>query len=474
MITYGFLAFVALATMLSLANWRIGVVLWMIVAVLQDPVRKVTPGTPIYLTVSFLPVYASTFASLLISQNVLKSFAREFSSLSRLFQLMVVMLIASALYGYAITHKSIMASMIGIGSYTGGLPAIYCGYALLKKDYRILDWLMIGFVGITAIMLIGVPLEYAGFKFSKPWLGTIASTGKNYRWFNDYDYVHMISGFYRSPEIMGWHAMAMVICTFYLYLRRPSFAVIWSALATWGAYGIFLSGRRKMILMLFVFIGTFLVFSTLRNRRRILKAVVLTLLILVPGILFGVDDLYRMTLSSGLDYAGSKTAEKVMMGPLWLMGVVGPFGYGVGSIAQGSQHFVKTSDIPLVEGGMEKVMVEVGIIGLLLILIIAIQMMILGRHSLKLGQRFLPQAVGPAFCFSYVAANLSAFMIAFQFLGDPFIGTFLGLFIGMLLSTGRLVQAQRVTTQIPMPQNSSRQNAMFQPLLPPRPVAPNS
>ncbi len=36
----------------------------------------------------------------------------------------------------------------------GGLPAIYCGYALLKKDYKILDWLMIGFVAITAVMLI--------------------------------------------------------------------------------------------------------------------------------------------------------------------------------------------------------------------------------------------------------------------------------------------------------------------------------
>jgi hypothetical protein len=460
--------------MIAFANWRIGVVLWMIVAVLQDPIRKVTPGTPVYLTVAFLPVYVATFASLLLSQNVLKSFAKEFSALSGLFRLLVVMLIASAMYGYAVTHKSMMASLIGIGSYAGGIPAIYCGYALLKKDYRILDLLMIGFVGLTAIMLIGVPLEYAGFKFSRPWLGTIAMTGKNYRWFNSYDYVQMISGFHRSPEIMGWHAMAMVICSFYLYLRRPSYAVIWTALATWGAYGIFLSGRRKMLLMLFVFVGTFLVFSTLRNRKRILKAVVLTLLVLIPGILFGVDDLYQMTLSSGLDTAGSKTAEKVMQGPLWLMGIVGPFGFGVGSLAQGSQHFVQLSNIPLVEGGMEKVMVEVGILGLLLVLFIALQMMILGRQSLKIGQRFLPQAVGPAFCFSYVAANFSAFLIAFQFLGDPFIGTFLGLFIGMLLSTGRLAQSQRVPIQIPMAPNQASQSALLQPLLPRRPVAPNS
>ncbi len=49
-------------TMLSFANWRVGVVLWMVIAVLQDPIRKVTPGTLVYLTVAaFLPVYAAAF-----------------------------------------------------------------------------------------------------------------------------------------------------------------------------------------------------------------------------------------------------------------------------------------------------------------------------------------------------------------------------------------------------------------------------
>jgi len=63
---------------------------------------------------------------------------------------------------------------------------------------------------------------------------------------------------------------------------------------------------------------------------------------------------------------------------------------------------------------------------------------------LRLGQRFLPKEIGPGFCFAYIAANVSAFLIAFQFLGDPFIGTFLGLFIGMLLSTNRIIQSQNL------------------------------
>ena len=447
MITYAFLMFVALASLLSFANWRAGVVLWMVVAILQDPIRKVTPGTPIYLTVSFLPVYLATFSSLLMSQNVVTSFRRDFASLNRLFLAMILMLLVSAAFGYVNSHKSVMASMIGIGSYVGGLPAIYCGYVFLRKDYRRLDLLTLGFVLVTAIMLIGVPLEHFDVKFSRPWLGTIATEGKNYRWFNDFDRVAMVSGFHRSPEIMGWHAMAMVICSFYLYLRRPTYAILWSALATWGCYGVFLSGRRKMLLMLFVFAAVFLAFSTLRNRRKIVKIMVLTALILVPAIFYMVDDLYRMSLQSGVDTAGTKATEKLMLGPLWLAGIVGPFGYGVGTLTQGAQHYVKQLDIPLVEGGLEKVMVEVGLIGVFLVMLTAWQLLSSGRRSLKLGQKYLPAEVAPAFCFAYIAANLAAFLIAFQFLGDPFIGTFLGLFIGMLLSTGRLAQARQAGQQ---------------------------
>lgn len=441
MITYLFYALVGLCTLLAFTNWRLGVGLWMLIAILQDPVRKITPGTPVYMTVSFLPVYLAAFASLVSSQNVVKSLARDARSLSGLFFILVIVLSASSVYGFAFSHKSVMASLIGIGSYAGGIPAIYCGYAFLKKDYRNLDRLLLAFVIVTAVMLIGVPLEHHGVKFSRPWLGTIAMTGPNRRWFNNFDYVSMISGFHRSPEIMGWHAMAMVICTFYMYLRRPSLAVLWSLIATWGCYGVFHSGRRKMLLMLFMFAGVFLVFSTLRHRRRIVKSLVLMSFILVPGILFFVDDLYRMSFSTGIETAGSKAAEKMWTGPIWLAGVVGPFGYGVGTLTQGTQHFVANLNIPLVEGGMEKVMVEIGLLGLFLLLMIAGQMLLLCYRSLKLGQKVMSTEVGPAFCFAYVAANLSAFMIAFQFLGDPFIGTMLGLFVGMLLSTKRMAQA---------------------------------
>ena len=438
MITYLFLAFVGVASVIAFSNWRLGIALWMATAILQDPIRKITPGTPVYLTVAFLPIYLATFASLLRSQNVIRSFSRDHGTISQVFLMVSFLLMGSAAYGYAFSHQSLMASLIGVGSYAGGIPAVYCGYALLKKDYRFLNWILLAFVLFTALMLIGVPLEYLEIKFSRPWLGTIAMAGPNRRWFNNFDYISMISGFYRSPEIMGWHAMSMVICSFYLYLRRPSLVVIWSLFASWGCYGIFHSGRRKMLLMLMVFVGVFLLVSTLRHRRRILKSLILLSAVLVPAIMVFVDDLYQMSLTSGLEVAGAKAAEKMYVGPLWLAGVVGPFGYGVGTLAQGTHHFVKSQDIPLVEGGMEKVMVEFGLIGLFLMSIAGWQLILQCYRSLKRGQQTMPNEIGPGFTFSYIAANFAAFTTAFQFLGDPFIGTFLGLFAGILLSTRRL------------------------------------
>ena len=48
-------------------------------------------------------------------------------------------------------------------------------------------------------------------------------------------------------------------------------------------------------------------------------------------------------------------------GPLWLLGVVGPFGYGAGTKTQGAQHLSASIDTPLVEGGLETGLVELGI-----------------------------------------------------------------------------------------------------------------
>src|SRR5262245_49292465 len=245
---------------LSLHDWRKGLWLCIVVALVQAPIRKVIPGTPIFITVSFVPVYCCMFLGLPAQRTALREFQSEYPGL----KVPIVLLSIALFFSFAQTltygMRALPLACLGLFSYLACFPAVLLGYKYLSGDWKSLDRLLAGFVLSTTIMLIGVPLEKYEFQFSLPWLGTIAMNKSWYRWYGtqiDGGYVRMISGFYRSPEIMGWHAMTMVLFSIYLMLRRSNWILLWGLTATWGMYGVLLSGRRKMFLMIVVFLASF-------------------------------------------------------------------------------------------------------------------------------------------------------------------------------------------------------------------------
>ena len=56
-IALSFLGFVGLAALITLTDWRRGWLLAILAGVLQDPVRKITPGTPVWLSMSVVGIY---------------------------------------------------------------------------------------------------------------------------------------------------------------------------------------------------------------------------------------------------------------------------------------------------------------------------------------------------------------------------------------------------------------------------------
>jgi len=437
MILYGFLAFVTVSTLIAFANWRAGLFLWLLIAILQDPVRKAIPGYPVYLTVSFAPVYAATFFAIQREIDLFVVIRRYFPSLLIRFQALIVCVTISALVGLITLGFSPIRTGIGVLSYFGGVPAVMIGLGLgIRQRGIIVERLIMAFIALTAILLIGVQLERWEVSLPLPVLGSMnAEKTLDLRWFNDYDYIAMTSGFYRSAEIMGWHAMVMVLCCLFMGFKDLRSAPIFGAIAIWGTYCALLSGRRKMLMLLVVFAAIMLVMSAAKDRQRILTyigAVAIAMLFSLP---FVTDSLYLMTFTSGLDTAAAKISEKGMQGPTWLFWIVGPFGYGVGAIAQGAQHFGDlTVEIPFVEGGFEKVMVELGLFGTAVGLLVAFEMLSKAYSIASWMKRSQKFSLDATFCFAFVIANLTAFLIAFQFLGDPFIASFVGLIYGVLLS----------------------------------------
>ena len=79
MITITFGAILLVAMTIALVNWRHGWIAAIVCGVLQDPARKLTPGTPAALTMSVVAVYIIIiFAAIGTLQRNRQDFSRRF------------------------------------------------------------------------------------------------------------------------------------------------------------------------------------------------------------------------------------------------------------------------------------------------------------------------------------------------------------------------------------------------------------
>jgi hypothetical protein len=154
--------------------------------------------------------------------------------------------------------------------------------------------------------------------------------------------------------------------------------------------------------------------------------------------------------------------RNVGIGPLvWSVENFGWLGAGLGSGSQGTNEIVEQHDINrwAAEGGLGKIMMELGVPGLLLIVWLLLAM---GRHVAELLfplARTSPQHARMAFGFlSFLIANAATFSVATQAYSDLFILLILGWTLGFLfamptLAARRLEQAkpQDSWPAMPMP-----------------------
>lgn len=441
MFALGLYGLVALSCLAALSNWRLGLLLCVFIGIIQDPIRKVTLGTPAHLTIAFMPVYACAFFNLCSTTPLLRSFRQHHSSLLQAFVVIFICLLMSTAQTLSYGAEAFPVAMLGLFSYAGGLPSLFLGYHFIRDEYREIDKPLMIFAAMTAIMLIGVPLEYSGYQFSRPFLGTISMKGAWYRWYGANDYVAMISGFYRSPEIMGWHAAAATIIAIYLMLVAPRLGLLWCALGVWGLAGVFLSGRRKMFLVVLAFVAILTFLADGANRQRLIITLVIACAIIAPIVAVGVDNRYVAAAQSGVDTASMRLTQHTFASSVWLLDRIGLFGYGVGIQTQGAQHFgLSIQDRPLTEGGFEKIMVELGIAGTLAFLYLGVCLLQRILACWKGVRQARISSLPLLALVAFVAANMAAFVVAFQVYGDPLIVCLGGFTIGLLLSSARLAE----------------------------------
>jgi hypothetical protein len=452
-----------LTGVLTMLDWRQGMLMCVLVGVAQDPLRKLAPGQPLYYVLMVGVVFGIAWlrAALMhvpLGPAAIDGWGRH---LKTPFSLFIGVVIAQAVHAW-VRFGSPLVPGIGLLVWLAPVPAVVLAYQFAVR--RGLDgvrrWMAV-YVVAALLALSGVYFEYSGFGWR-----VLGEIGQGQILYDLGTAMKAHSGFFRASEIAAWHTAAVACFVFTLSLgKRPTFVRVVTALgliAVLVSLGI-LTGRRKMLIEITIFVATylFLVAWLQRGMARLGMIVLITGFVGYVGIVGFVapdlvQDSYTKTMKvenaqrlEGYALRGQsvfadlpKRVNNVGWQPLvWAVDTFGWLGAGLGSGSQGTNDIVEAHNIDRwgAEGGLGKIAMELGVPGLLLVVWL---MRALGRHlheELMPLARLSPQHARMAFgLLSFLIANAATFSVATQAYSDLFVLLILGWCLGFLLAMPHL------------------------------------
>jgi hypothetical protein len=273
----------------------------------------------------------------------------------------------------------------------------------------------------------------------------------------------LYSGFLRSPEIAAWHAAACICLLIVLsFSMRRNTIFKWSSgplvMVLLGA--LLLTGRRKFLVEVFLFLSIYGLLLIWFRRTAIKSAVISkSAAVLAAGLVVGsvgymyiasdvADTDIRPYYERGISVRNDVTERASVMTVESFQYVIaqnGILGSGAGTGSQGTQQFGGGANLVggAAEGGLGKVLAELGIPGLLLLLWLVIS---LARYMWAIAKE-IAQAkdVDPSLgklvfgLEAFLITNGFVYIIAHQVFGDPFVLIVLGFFIGFVMAMPKML-----------------------------------
>ncbi|WP_372897935.1 hypothetical protein [Stieleria sp.] len=437
---------VAIGALFAVTDWRAGLGIAIVLDCFRDPIRKMSEGEPTLLTYCVCAVWGAAFLNLFFGGHEgLRRVRMRFPWLERAMIWYLFGLIPGAVLSLALYQNGILLAGLGIISYAAPLLGVALGAALafeLKSLKRLLELYVI----VNSIALIGSVAEYLMWDW--PGLGGL----KGFEWIRHMPgvIVRLISGFFRSPDIAGFHAANTMMVSAILLLNRGDKAglkrrinPLWLSTAIWSVVPLLLCGRRKMLIMPVIFIIAYLLYIQLAARRSVVQVLGYIVLIVVIGAIplamyrdeEGIEDhqaYYATTISDVAPRLKDNVAGSVI-GTLKQSGVMGS---GLGVATQGAQHFaVEAREGVWQEDGVSRLFKELGVPGVVLISIAIGMVLSRCRREIR-RQRYLPLIELQALIFALVMANVASFVASHQhFSGDPANALWVLLFGGVFVGT---------------------------------------
>jgi len=449
--------FAGLAVSLLGNDWKSGILWTIAIGFLQDPIRKLTPGQPTLMV--GLVLIGFIICAYLIYQDRgqldLKYIFWTSPQLLDIIPYFMVLLLAQAVNSfYRFGSPSLVA--IGLSFYIAPAIALWVGFHI-GRDLSLLRRVIVFYVILSTIFAFTVLLDFRGVDipaFEEVGTGILITFEGGSK--------SGASGLWRTSEIASWHLAAAacfsVILTFsdrdvgwqILYI---SIAVVFSVLSV-------TTGRRKSQVLIVAFLGIYLLIfsrqSSPASRERIIMSVLGG-----AGISFAVVSMFLLDLlgsnyeiflnraSTSTDSLGERLQSQGLDAFLKGIEVGGGFGLGLGAGSNlgnfdaGANRAAVRSLGYVAEGGGGRLVVELGIPGILMIgWIIFVSLQMLWRNFRLI--RFLPseEIALVSGTLSFGLANIIFFFSAAQLYSDPFVLIVLGVSIGSMLSVPVLVYSR--------------------------------
>ena len=435
---------------LAYSRWKYGLLLAVLVAFLQDPLRKITPGQPVIFIVFTAGVFAAACIGAM-SSGVSLMPSRIYGwkrNLGAPFAAFIVILFFQALHSLAAYGNPTMSG-IGLLSYLTPFPALTFTYQLaVRGGPQSITRYYYVYLACATLALFTVYLEFSGVQ--SPVFGEV---GPGITIYGTSDIIKANSGTFRASEIAAWHAAA-ASCLFFLVtagrklcVRNILIAIVYIIFAL--AIGM-LTGRAKMSTVVTIFVCCNFALTALFVRGALKTAIGAGLAGLlgyyIIGALIGPDAGELQASAAYSEYMGrSQTTftdviERFIglgLSPiLWAYERFGIFGAGLGTGSQGAQHFGGVGEFGGAgEGGLGKITMELGFPGLIVASWFAVAF---GRYiwrTVNQVARSSPQ-LAPLACslLAFLIANIASFTVATQAFGDLFILLMLGVTLGFLLA----------------------------------------
>ena len=453
------ISLVAAAAFWAFAEWRLGLLLSLAIAILQDPLRKLTPDQPVIFVVFTGVAFAAACLGAW-AQDVpftpTSIFGRE-RRVAMPMWLLLVLIILQALNSL-LHFGSPVITLIGLLTYLLPLPAIIFAYQLVRLggEARIYQF-MTAYLVLTVLALATVYLEYLGYDAS-----VFGQVGHNLLIFDNGGIIVPHSGIFRSSETAAWHAMtcacfALLLVTLreFNFLRLLSAAIIVVLLIGIGI----LTGRRKTVVEVMVFASSYFILWFVLQKGVEKLGIVLAIAGLVGfGWLSGqlndrpvYVDQETLSYYRYVDRVGTvfedvpvRVRELGIAPIMWAYDTFGFFGAGLGVGTQGTQYFGGGGSIAgAAEGGLGKITLELGIPGLVLIGWLAILLLNYLWRIMRDASLVSPRLARLSYgLFSFLVANIAAFSVATQAFGDIFILLILSWTLGFLFAVPVLLERE--------------------------------